>query len=64
MSIVIGVDQHRSQITAEWVDTDAGEMSRARVVPADRQGVRKFLVRFDNRELIFASSRSSQLRDT
>ena len=46
MSIVMGLDQHRAQISAEWIDTITGEVSRARIVPADRAGVRKFLVRF------------------
>ena len=36
MSIVMGVDQHRAQITAEWIDLVRGEISRARVSPADR----------------------------
>ena len=31
MSIVMGVDQHRAQITAEWIDVLSGEISRARV---------------------------------
>ena len=31
MSIVMGVDQHRAQITAEWIDLESGEISRARV---------------------------------
>jgi transposase len=51
MSIVMGVDQHRAQITVEWVDTVTGEVSRGRVVPADRSGVRRFLARFDGCEL-------------
>ena len=38
MSIVMGLDQHRAQITAEWIDTSTGEVSRARVAPADRAG--------------------------
>jgi transposase len=46
VSIVMGLDQHRAQISAEWIDTVTGEVSRARIVPADRAGVRKFLVRF------------------
>jgi len=25
LSIVMGLDQHRAQITAEWLDTDTGE---------------------------------------
>ena len=51
MSIVMGLDQHRAQITGEWLDTDTGEVQRARVVPADRAGVRRFLSRFRGREL-------------
>ncbi len=43
MTIVMGLDQHRAQITADWVDTATGEVSRARVAPADRTGVRRFL---------------------
>jgi transposase len=51
VSIVMGLDQHRAQITGEWLDTDTGEVGRARVVPADRAGVRRFLSRFGGREL-------------
>ncbi len=51
MSIVMGLDQHRAQITGEWIDTETGEVQRARVAPADRAAVRKFLSRFDGREL-------------
>src|SRR3954470_7280043 len=47
----MGLDQHRAQITADWLDTDSGEVSRARVAPADRAGVRRFLERFARREL-------------
>ena len=47
MSIVMGVDQHRAQSTAEWIDLATGEISRARVLPADRAGVRRFLARRD-----------------
>lgn len=46
MAIVKGLDQHRAQITAEWLDTDTGEVSRRRVAPADRAGVRVFAARF------------------
>jgi transposase len=42
----MGLDQHRAQISAEWIETVTGEVSRARVVPADRAGVRAFLARF------------------
>ena len=50
-TIVMGLDQHRAQITAEWLDTASGEVSRARVAPADRTGVRRFLARFRGRPL-------------
>src|SRR6478735_10612795 len=47
----MGLDQHRGQITGEWIDTDTGEIQRARVTPADRAGVRRFVERFRGREL-------------
>ena len=37
VTIVMGLDQHRAQITAEWIDTATGEVARARVAPADRE---------------------------
>ena len=46
-----GLDQHRAQITAEWIDTETGEIGRTRVRPADRAGVRQFLGRFVGRQL-------------
>jgi hypothetical protein len=45
-AIVMGLDQHRAQITAEWIDTATGEIGRARVTPAHRESVRRFLGRF------------------
>ena len=51
MAIVMGLDQHRAQITAEWIDTDTGEVSRSRISPAHRAGVRKFAERFRGQEL-------------
>ena len=47
----MGMDQHRAQISAEWIDTITGEISRARVAPADRAGVGKFLARFEGEDL-------------
>src|SRR5688500_10778245 len=41
--IVMGLDQHRGQITAEWIETETGEVSRARVSPAHRGPVRRCL---------------------
>ena len=57
MSIVMGIDQHRAQITAEWIDTATGEISRGRVRPADRAGVRRFLARFAGQRLEVALER-------
>ncbi len=51
MSLVMGMDQHRAQISAEWIDTITGEISRARVAPADRAGVRAFLAQFHGEPL-------------
>jgi transposase len=51
MTIVMGLDQHRAQITTEWIDTVTGEIGRARVAPAHREGVRRFLGRFAGQEL-------------
>src|ERR1700730_17175351 len=47
----MGLDQHRGQITGEWIDTDTGEVARTRVAPADRAAVRRFVERFGGREL-------------
>jgi len=47
----MGLDQHRAQITAEWIDTDTGEVSRARVAPALRPDVRRFVKRFAGQRL-------------
>jgi len=47
----MGLDQHRAQITAEWMDTSTGEISRGRVRPADRAGVSRFVERFRGQQL-------------
>ena len=46
MTIVMGLDQHRAQITAEWLDTASGEIARRRIAPAHRDAVRRFAARF------------------
>ena len=52
MTIVMGLDQHRAQITAEWIDTATGEVSRAaRGAGAIAPGVRRFAERFRGQEL-------------
>ena len=47
----MGLDQHRAQITAEWLDTATGELSRKRIAPADRARVRAFAAQFRDQEL-------------
>ena len=44
-SIVGGLDVHRKQITFDYLDTVTGEVSRGRVVPADREHFRVWLSR-------------------
>lgn len=51
MAIVMGLDQHRAQITADWLNADTGEVSRARLTPAHRDAVREFLGRFAGQDL-------------
>jgi len=52
MSIVLmGLDQHRAQITVEWLDTATGEVSRRRIRPGDRRGFRRFLAQFESRQV-------------
>src|ERR1035437_4281851 len=51
MTVVMGLDQHRAQVTAEWIDTETGEGSRSRVASADRAGGRRFLGRFSGQQL-------------
>jgi transposase len=51
VTIVMGLDQHRAQITGEWLDTATGEISRKRIAPADRDGVRRFAASFRGQEL-------------
>src|ERR1019366_10367379 len=51
MAIVMGLDQHRAQVAADWVDTETGEVSRCRIAPAHRAGVRRFCERFRGQEL-------------
>ena len=51
VTIVMGLDQHRAQITAEWLDSETGEVSRGRVAPAHRESVRRFLERFRGQEI-------------
>jgi transposase len=54
MSVVGGLDLDRRQITFDCLDTESGEVSVGRVVPADREHLRLWLRRFDCRETVFA----------
>jgi transposase len=51
VTIVMGLDQHRAQITAEWLDTGTGEVARRRIASADRAGVRRFVAAFGGQGL-------------
>ena len=47
MTIVVGLDVHREQMTFDALDTQTGEVRRGRIRPADRESFRRFLCRFD-----------------
>ena len=49
--VLMGLDQHRAQITAEWLDTETGELSRRRIRPADRISFRRFLREFEGKQV-------------
>jgi transposase len=50
MSIVGGLDIHRSQITFDYLDTQTGEVRCGQVRPADREHLRAWLARFAGRD--------------
>ncbi len=62
--VVMGLDQHRAQITADWLDTATGELGRQRVAPGDRIAVRQFLARFSGRQLEVALRPKAENRST
>ena len=45
MSIVGAFDVHRRQLTFDYLDTVTGEVQRGRVVPGDRDHLRRWLTR-------------------
>jgi transposase len=51
MTIVVGLDVHREQITFDALDTATGEVRCGRIRPAHREGVRRFLGQFDGARL-------------
>ena len=54
MSIVGGLDIHRSQITFDYLDTATGEVGCGQVRPADREQLRAWLARFAGQDGDFA----------
>jgi len=46
MSIVVGLDVHRAQITCDALNTATGEAATGRITPADRATLRTFLRRW------------------
>ena len=46
MTIVVGFDVHRAQITFDALDGATGEVTTGRICPGDRQGLRRFLLRW------------------
>jgi transposase len=52
LSIVGAFDIHRGQLTYKYIDTVTGEVSRGRIVPADRQHVRVWLGQFKRRRSV------------
>jgi transposase len=46
VAIIVGFDVHRGQITFDALDGASGEVTTGRITPADRQGLRRFLERW------------------
>src|SRR5215207_122976 len=51
MTIVMAFDQHREQITFDALDSATGELYRGRIRPADRCGLRRWLRRWEGKEI-------------
>jgi transposase len=51
VTIVVGFDVHRGQITFDALDGATGEVTSGRITPADRAGLRRFLERWDGRRV-------------
>ena len=43
MTVVVGFDIHREQVTYDALDDATGEVKRGRIAPADRPALRRFL---------------------
>jgi transposase len=51
VTIVMGFDQHREQITWDALDSSTGELRRGRIRPAERESFRHFLSRFEGERI-------------
>jgi transposase len=54
MTIIGGLDVHRSQITYDWIDADSGHRQRGRLAPAHRAHLRGWLEQFAGQQAAFA----------
>jgi transposase len=54
MEIIGGLDVHRKQITFDYVQIETGELKTGRICPASREQLRKWLSRFEGKEVAFA----------
>jgi len=54
MTIFVGMDVHRAQITYDALDTDSGEVKTGRIAPANRGTVRAFMARLSGEEAVVA----------
>lgn len=54
MTVFVGMDVHRAQITYDALDTDSGEVKTGRIAPANRGTVRAFVERLADREVVVA----------
>ena len=43
MTVVVGFDIHREQVTFDALDDETGEVMRGRIAPADGPALRRFL---------------------
>jgi hypothetical protein len=43
MTVLVGFDIHREQVTFDALDDETGEVMRGRIAPADRLVLRRFL---------------------
>src|SRR4051794_10149432 len=54
VTVFVGLDVHRAQITFDALDVDSGELQTGRVQPANRDTFRRFLARLDGQPLVAA----------